>query len=132
MFADIEECGAGRFVATNWEPAAMKADFAKRFAGFVQSDFSEMEFSEILYVRLALSFGLLAQYNRNGFFETHFSTIERKVSFLRTILAHPCCGDPTLTYSDVERALQCWLRQAEILEAYEHRLAQESKANRAR
>lgn len=65
---------------------------------------------------------------RIGFFETFFSTTEGKVHFLRMTLAHPCYGDPAWTYSDVERALQSWLRENDVLAKYEARLIAETEA----
>jgi hypothetical protein len=42
-------------------------------------------------------------------------------------MGYPCWGDATFTYSDVEKALQIWLRHNEVLARYEQRLAQEQE-----
>jgi hypothetical protein len=94
----------------------------------VKSDFDQRLFPQTFYCRLSMSFGHIAHFNRQGFFETFFNTTADKVRFLRLTLAHPCFGDPAFTYSDVERALQGWLRENGILAKYEQSLAEETKA----
>lgn len=119
---------ADAFTATKWEKAEKKVLFAKHFVRFVESDFSSRLFTHPFYVRLALCFGHIAHYNRHGFYETFFVSTETKVRFLRLTLQHPCWGDPAFTYSDVERALQSWLKQRGVLAKYEQRLAEEQEA----
>jgi hypothetical protein len=75
-----------------------------------------------------MTFGNIAHFNQHGFFETFFTTTQDKVRFLRQTLQHPCHGDPAFTYSDVERALQNWLPENDVLARYENRLAQEQEA----
>jgi hypothetical protein len=79
-----------------------------------------------------MTFGHIAHFNRQGFFETFFTTTADKVRFFRMTLAHPCFGDPTFTCSDVERALQGWLRESGLLAKYEQRLADEMEAGERR
>jgi hypothetical protein len=94
----------------------------------VQSDFAKSQFPNTFYVRLALCFGHIAHLNKHGSFETFFTCTQDKVRFLRMTLAHPCHGDTTCTYSDVERALQSWLREGGVLNKYEQHLADETEA----
>jgi hypothetical protein len=116
---------AEQFTPTKWDDGQTKANFARQFVKFVESDFDQRLFSQAFYRRLSMTFGHIAHFNRQGFFETFFTTTADKVRFLRMTLAHPCFGDPAFTYSDVERALQGWLRESGILAKYEQRLADE-------
>ena len=119
---------AKKFTPTKWDDGQTKATFARQFVKFVESDFDQRLFSQAFYRRLSMTFGHIAHFNRQGFFETFFTTTADKVRFLRMPLAHPCFGDPAFTYSDVERALQGWLRESGILAKYEQRLADETEA----
>lgn len=118
-----------RFTPTKWDTAEKKAAFATQFIKFVQSDFAKSKFTKAFYRRLSMTFGHIAHFNMHGFFEEFFTTTQDKVRFLRQTLAHPCWGDPGWTYSDVERALQEWLRANGVMEKYEQRLVQEVEAN---
>ena len=117
-----------QFTLTKWDDAQTKANFARQFVKFVESDFDQRLFSQAFYRRLSMTFGHIAHFNRQGFFETFFTTTADKVRFLRMTLNHPCYGDPAFTYSDVERALQSWLRENGTLAKYEERLADEMEA----
>jgi hypothetical protein len=128
MFGTINEFTADKFTATKWEGADKKACFARQFIRFVESDFARDKFAHTFYLRLSLTFGHIAHYNQAGFYETFFTTTADKVRFLRMTLAHPCYGDPSHTYSDVERALQSWSQQNGILAKYEQSLADEQEA----
>lgn len=117
-----------QFTATQWDTAEDKARFAKQFVRFVQSDFADKRFTDKFYRRLSNTFGNIAHYDRGGFWAEFFTTTADKVRFLEQALQHPCYGDPAWTYSDVERALQAWLREAGILDQYRQKLAEESEA----
>jgi hypothetical protein len=127
-FTNFTDFTTDRFTPTQWQSADDKARFAKQFIRFVQSDFSMKQFPKTFYVRLSMTYGHIAQYNQHGFFDTFFATTEGKVRFLRMTLQHPCRGDPAWTFSDVERGLQAWLRENDVLAKYENRLAQEQEA----
>lgn len=128
-FTNITDFTPDKFTATQWDSADKKAAFAKTFIKFVQSDFAKSTFTKTFYVRLSMTFGHIAHYNQHGFYEEFFPTTEGKVRFLRQTLAHSCHGDAAWTYSDVERALQAWLRENDVLARYEDRFAQETEAN---
>ena len=119
---------AEHFTPTKWDNAQTKANFGRQFVRFVESDFDPGRFSQAFYRRLAMTFGHIAHFNRQGFFANFFTTTEGKVRFLQMTLDHPCYGDPAFTYSDVERALQSWLLERGILAMYEQRLADEREA----
>lgn len=127
-FTTITDSTPDRFTPTKWDSSDKKAAFAKQFIKFVQADFARAKFPKTFYQRLSMTFGHIAHFNQNGFFETFFTTTEGKVRFLRMTLAHSCCGDPAWTYSDVERALQSWLRENDVLARFEARLAEETEA----
>ena len=116
------------FTATKWEEAEKKVKFAHQFIKFVESDFDKRLFPNWFYVRLTLTFNHIAHYDRYNFFVTFFTTTQDKVKFLRQTLQHLCYGDPAFTYSDVEKALQSWLRENGILARYERKLADEQEA----
>jgi hypothetical protein len=124
----MQAFAAEQFTPTKWDDGHTKARFARQFVKFVVSDFDERLFSQTFYRRLSMTFGHIAHFNRQGFFETFFTTTADKVRFLRMTLAHACFGDPAFTYSDVERALQGWLRESEIVAKYEQRFAEEMEA----
>jgi hypothetical protein len=128
-FKTINDFTPDQFTPTQWDTAEKKAAFAHQFVRFVQADFAKSKFTKAFYVRLSMTFGHIAHYNQGGFFEEFFTTTEGKVRFLRMTLQHPCYGDAGWTYSDVERALQSWLRENGVMEKYEQRLADETEAN---
>lgn len=103
-----------QFVATKWDSADDKAWFANQFVKFVESDFDQRHFTERFYRRLSNTFGHIAHYNLLGFWEKFFTTQTGKLKFLEYALLHRCYGDPTWTYSDVERAIQAWLGESGI------------------
>jgi hypothetical protein len=119
---------SSNFTPTQWSTAQDKAAFAKQFVRFVQSDFATKYFTDRFYRRLSNTFGHIAHYNRGGFWSEFFTSTADKVRFLEQTLQWPCYGDPAWTYSDVERALQAWLRSDGTLERYRQLLAQETEA----
>jgi hypothetical protein len=119
---------ASQFTPTQWDTAQDKAAFGKQFVRFVQSDFAAKHFTNKFYCRLCNTFGNIAHFNRAGFWDEFFTKTADKVRFVEQTLQHPCYGDPAWTYSDVERALQAWLRADETLERYQQRLAKETEA----
>jgi len=106
------------FVPTKWEGAEIKAEFANKLCRFIAEDFKESLFKNALYHRLHLTFGLIAHYNRDGFYGTYFRDLAGKVAFLEELLQWPCFGDPEYTYCDVERAIRQRLRDCDLLNAY--------------
>lgn len=117
-----------QFTATQWETAQDKAKFATQFQRFVQSDFAAQHFTDRFYRRLSMTFGNIAHCNRGGFWSEFFTTTADKVRFLEQTVQYPCYGDPTWTYSDVERALQAWLTAERTLDQYRQKLAEETEA----
>lgn len=102
---------ASQFTATEFDTAADKAEFANHFIQFIERDYPESLFNKKFYKRLSMTFGHIAHYNQGGFYETFFDTDEHKHDFMYQTMNHGCYGDPHYTYSDVERAVQKYLRE---------------------
>jgi hypothetical protein len=128
MFNNITDFTADKFTPTTWQDAKAKARFGKTFIKFVEADFPRRLFSKAFYHRLAMCFGHLAHYDVFEFYDTFFTSTAGKVRFLRMTLQWACYGDPSFTYSDVERAIQSWLVQSGVVEKYEKRLEEEKEA----
>lgn len=125
---------AAQFTPTEWSTAEEKAKFANHFMNFVEQDFKQTLFQKWFYSRLMNTFGHIAHFNISGFWDTFFTSTEKKVQFLDQTI-NPWtnfCGDPTFTYSDVERAVAGEIRKGGYLEKYQRQLADETeKSERA-
>lgn len=100
---------ADQFTPTEWSTAEDKAKFANQFVVFVESGFARDKFPKWFYTRLSMTFGNIAHYNQEGFYATWFMDTDSKMEFLQNVIAYPCYGSSSFTYSDVEIALQNWL-----------------------
>ena len=116
-----------QFVATQWDSSADKAWFANALCRLIVADFPEHLWTKRLYRRLSMTFGHIAHYDSGGFWAEFFADSDGKVEFLRQILDHPCYGDPTYTYSDVERAIQARLRSCDTIAMHQARSAYEKE-----
>ncbi len=116
---------AFQFVATQWNSAADKAAFGNTYLHFIESEWRRSLFTKGFYQRLSNCFGHIAHYNLHQFYETWFTCDKDRLEFLRNTLAWPCWGDPTFTYSDVERAIKQQVRTRNYLALYELRAAEE-------
>ncbi len=117
-----------QFTATPWNSARGKAWFANHFVRFIHSACDEEFFTAKFYRRLSCTFGHIAHYDKAGFWCEFFTSLPDTIRFLDWTLHHPCYGDPACTYSDVERALQEWLRADETLRRYHSVLAASRRA----
>lgn len=108
----------GDFVPTKHETAANKAEFANHLMRFLENGCPFSLFSRRFYNRLKNTFGHNAHYDRHGFYSEWFSTHKLRYAFLEHLLAWPCWGDPAFTFSDVERAIQLFLRNSTLIERY--------------
>src|SRR5271155_3128078 len=106
---------AADFVPTHWDNAEQKAKFANALLTFIADDFPRSKFHESFYRRLSNTFGHIANCNSAGFYERFFRTAEDKLEFLEQCVTWACHGDPTTTYSDVERAVVARLTQSQIV-----------------
>jgi len=53
---------------------------------------------------------MIAHYNKNGFYETYFTSTENLAEFLKECLQYGCYGSPEFTYCDVERELKPYMK----------------------
>ncbi len=104
-----------QFTPTKWDSAEQKAKFTIQFVKFVESDFNFNKFPKWFYQRLSNCFGNIAHFNQLGFYETYFNDSAGKLRFIGNCLNYPCYGDPSFTYSDVEKVIQEWLKKNGIL-----------------
>ena len=118
---------AADFVPTHWDSAEQKAKFANALLTFVAQDFPRSKFHENFYRRLSNAFGHIANFNLAGFYERFFRTAEDKLEFLEQCVTWPCHGDPTYTYSDVERVLVPRLTQSQIVAILSSQIAVERR-----
>lgn len=120
---------ANQFTPTKWDTSEDKAKFANQFLSFVESGFAQSKFPKWFYKRLSMTFGHIAHYDQGGFFAEFFQTTGDKLRFLRQCSQHSCFGDPTYTYSDVERALRDWMGRVSAVSMYEKMLRNENEKN---
>ncbi len=110
------------FTPTRFQPASNKAAFALHFLRFISCDCPRHQFTLRFYRQLIHCFGYIAFYDLDGFWTEFFSTPAGKVEFIEQALAWPCYGEPTTTWSDVEREIIGRLRRTELLSIYRQRL----------
>jgi len=109
---------AADFVPTKFIPADSKAWFAVHFLRFTSADFPKHHFTQRFYSRVMNTFGMIAHYDRMGFWTEYFTSTAGKVEFIEQVIEWPCYGDPTSTFSDAEREIQRRLRQVDLLGLY--------------
>ena len=122
---DTTPMDASMFTDTEFDSAAKKADFGLQFLKFVASDFAQAGFTNKFYNRLNGTFGHIFHYNRDGFFQTHFSNTSSKINFLKMTMTYPCYGQPIFTFCDVEAEIQKRLLQSGVFRELNIRLNQE-------
>ena len=118
---------AADFVPTQWDTTEQKAKFANALMTFIADDFPRSKFHESFYRRLSNTFGHIACFNRDGFYQRFFLTAEDKCAFLEQCVTWPCYGDPTFTYSDVERAVAERLRKSQVVAILSSQIAVERR-----
>jgi len=118
---------AADFVPTQCDTAEQKAKFANTLMRFIVDDFPRSKFHEAFYQRLSNTFVHIAHYDLVGFCEHFFLTAEGKLVFLDQCATWPCHGDPTYTYSDVERAVVARLTQSQIVTCLSSQIAVERR-----
>jgi hypothetical protein len=101
---------SGQFTPTKWDSAEQKAKFANHLVRFIRNGFLRSLFHKWFYTRLSMTFGMIAHYNLIGFYSTFFVTKEDQQRFIHMLKSWPCYGDPEWTYSDVEKAVQKYLK----------------------
>ena len=112
------------FVATQFVTAADKAAFGNTLLHFLESGCKQESFTKGFYRRLSMCFGHIAHCDRSGFYETWFSSEEKRLRFVQHTLRAHCYGQPEFTFSDVERAVQQVIQRLNLLARFELRAAQ--------
>lgn len=116
------------FTPTRFTPAETKAWFATHFLRFVSSDFPKHQFTKRFYGQVMHTFGMIAHYDRAGFWTEYFTGTAGKVEFLEQVVAWPCYGDATHTFSDAEREIARRIRHADLLTIYRRKQGGERDA----
>jgi hypothetical protein len=109
---------AAEFMPTQWATADDKAKFANALMKFIANQLPRQSFTKPLYQRLSNTFGHIAHTNLEGFYGAFFERDFDKVVFLEQTLNWPHFGDPTFTFSDVERAIKRRLRAAKVIDIF--------------
>lgn len=123
---------ASQFTATKHSTADDKAKFALHFVRFVEGGFQQKQFTDVFYRRLSNTFGHIAHYDKHGFYAAQFSSLRAQLGFLEQCAEWTCHGEPEWTWSDVERALQGWMREKDVVAQARKRFGEEAeKAERA-
>jgi hypothetical protein len=106
---------AADFTSTKFHTVDDKAWFANALLKFLADDCPRSGFTDRLYVRLSNSYGHIAHYDRQSFFEHFFLALETKVEFLEQTLQWPCYGSAEFTFCDVEILVQSRITTANLL-----------------
>jgi hypothetical protein len=101
------------FTPTSHSTVEDKEKFAKHFKRFLRKGCKGTLFYKWFYIQLSFMFGMIAHYNKAGFYYTWFSTNAQRQEFIDRILNYYPVGSPYYTYSDVEKYLQEWVRENE-------------------
>lgn len=116
---------ATQFTATFYESAEDKARVAGGLVRFILSDFERERFTPALYRLLSNTFGHIAEYGRDGFYERWFVSNERRLAWLVNAVgsAYRVYGDPRHSFSDVEDRIADHIRASGLIERYEGAVA---------
>ena len=118
---------ASDFTPTKWDTGEDKARFGNALLKFIANDCPRTTFKKPFYRRLSNTFGHIAHYNLEGFFETFFEDTSQKIEFLQQTLQWPCYGNPDYTYCDIERIIQSRIRRSGLLSIKQAQLAAETR-----
>lgn len=113
------------FVPTEWSTAIDKANFGNTLLHFLDADCPRKLFTRKFYIRLSITFGNCAHYNLETFYDTWFTRDRHRLAFVQHILRWPCYGDPTFTFSDVERAVQRVVAERNYLARFDLRASEQ-------
>ena len=119
---------ASEFTPTERSTAAEKAAFGNAVLHFVDLGCPRELFTKKFYNRLSMTFGNIAHYNLEGFYDTWFTRDRHRLGFVHKLLRWPCHGDPKFTFSDVEYAVQQVIRERNYLSRFELGAAEELSA----
>ena len=123
----LPELEPGAFTATKFSTKEEKAKFGNHLLRFIAEDYPRGLWTKNFYNRLSMTFSNIAHYDSAGFWMTWFDTTADQIGFLKNIAQCPCWGDPTFTYSDVEKVIKARVRTAGVIEWKKRLLAEERK-----
>lgn len=63
------------FTATKFDSGDDKAAFGNQLLAFIAEDFPERRFTEAFYRQLAMHFGMIAHYDKHGFWAEYFTRL---------------------------------------------------------
>ena len=108
------------YTATQWNTAEDKEWFVKHFIKFVEKGFPQHLFTKKFYNRLMNTFGHIAHYNQQGFWDTWFTCAADKARFLKHTMTSFMAGvgDPTYTYCDAEKEIQRLIEEKGLLQKW--------------
>jgi len=118
----IPKLEASAFTPTKFSSVEDKVWFTNALLQFLAKDCPLSAFSNRFYSRLSNTFGHIAHYNRQQFYEEFFLDDVGKVAFVDQLLHWQFYGDPHYTYSDVEHVVAARIRTTELLKIYRVRL----------
>jgi hypothetical protein len=116
------------FVASKWYSPEDKAKFGNHLLRFIGKGFPQHLFTKAFYRLLSNHFGHIAHYSAHGFWDHYFTDDRSRFEFLNDTVLYVVCGDPTYTFSDVERAVQRRLQQSGVLDWQERAAHGETEA----
>ena len=119
---------AADFTPTKFNTAEDKAKFGNHLLAFIAEDFPERRFTEGFYRQLSMHFGMIAHYDKHGFWSEYFTRLHDKLRFIQEIVAHPCYGLTEYTFCDVERVVIRRLRSARLADRLSEAVEQEREA----
>lgn len=98
------------YTPTKFSTIQDKAKFEVKLKKFVADGCKEEKFTKVIYSRLSLMFSHIAHYDKHGFYEVWFKNPARRVEWLERTENQNIYGDPSCTWSDVERSIQQWIK----------------------
>ena len=121
---------AAQFTPTKWNTTEDKARMTNKLTKFILNGFQQPSFTEEMYKRLSTMFGHIAEYDIRGFYAVWFKDDAACLKWAENVIRGGVLGfvvgDPALTWSDVEKALQHWMQEYRIVEQIQ-RTADESQ-----
>lgn len=91
--------------------AKEKEKLVKNMKSFLKNDFSITTFTDALYKHFSLHCGFIAHYDRNGFWNTYFTSPEGKVRWAKAFCGYSEMGD----YTDVNKVLKEMIHEHMLL-----------------
>lgn len=116
------------FIPKQFSTVGDKAEFGNALVHFIESNCTQELFTKRFYNRLSMCFGHIAHGDRQGFYDTWFTSDKRCLNFLSHTLRAHCWGQPEFTFCDVERAVQRELGRSNLLARFELRAAQTARS----